>query len=139
MPEFNFAVYLISKIFFRIACFCGSCPRIGSLPGFKEAKTPIVSGAFLTPKSLPSVMPQLSIITMQFTCSSQVKLLGCIAPSDTPSYPALDRGVNRLSVFGGGEVSLPTAGVIRFLKSSLVDKKYRERWKIIGLYADCHL
>jgi hypothetical protein len=63
---------------------------------------------FLTPNAMLSVIPQLSIITMQFTCSSQVQLRGCIAPSDTLSSQALIRGVNRLSVFcleGGGESS----------------------------------
>jgi hypothetical protein len=56
----------------------------------------------------------LSITTMRFTCFGQVQPPGCIAPSDTLSSQAHDRGVNRLSFcllsLGGGGVSLRAAG-----------------------------
>src|SRR5271157_3481831 len=72
-------------------------------------------------------MPQLSITTMQFTCSSQVKLRGCIAPSGTLSSQALVHGVNRLSVFGlgGGGVSLQAAGNHPVEKIIIAGTKYQ--------------
>jgi hypothetical protein len=78
---------------------------------------------------------------MQLNCSSQVKLRGCIAPSDTLSSHALDHGVNRFSVFGlgGGGVSLRAAGNHSFEKSSLLEKVLSIAEAIISLSANCHL
>ena len=70
------------------------------------------------------VRPKIKNGTMQFTCSSQVKLRGCIAPSDTLSSQALNRGVNRyfVFVFGAVECLCGRREIIQLKESSLLEK-----------------
>jgi hypothetical protein len=78
---------------------------------------------------------------MRFTCFGQVQPPGCIAPSDTLSSHALDRGVNRLSVFcpGGGGVSLRAAGDNRVEKIIIAGKRIMHHRTVISVTADRHL